>query len=121
MMFGDIGHGLMLFVLGLYLLTQKPDPKKPSGVDGLIAARYLILFMGFFALFNGLIYNDMMSIPLGIFTSCYLDKKGVLTKTRSSADCTYPFGIDPAWGVAKNKLSVYNSLKMKTSVIFGVA
>jgi len=38
-MFGDIGHGLMLFVLGLYLLTQKPDPKKPSAVDGLIAAR----------------------------------------------------------------------------------
>ena len=86
----------------------------------MFSLRYLIVFMGFFALYNGLIYNDMMSIPLSIFTSCYLDKKGVVNRYKYSSECTYPFGIDPAWGIAKNKLSIYNSLKMKTSVIFGV-
>lgn len=77
--------------------------------------------MGFFALFNGLIYNDFMSIPLNLLGSCYLDTKtNNILKHKTSKQCVYPFGVDPAWGVAKNKLGIYNSLKMKTSVIFGV-
>ncbi|EAR98594.1 V-ATPase A subunit 9-2 isotype of the V0 sector (macronuclear) [Tetrahymena thermophila SB210] len=121
MMFGDIGHGALLFTIGLYLMSCKIDPKRPSAMDGLVQARYLITLMGLFALYNGLIYNDFMSLPLNLFGSCYLlaDKNVVLTH-KTSKQCVYPFGIDPVWGVAKNKLSVYNSLKMKTSVVFGV-
>ncbi len=77
--------------------------------------------MGFFALFNGLIYNDFTSIALNMFGSCYVNPSMKLSNKPLSKSCVYPFGIDPVWGVAKNKLSVYNSLKMKTSVIFGVA
>ncbi len=33
---------------------------------------------------------------------------------------TIPFGVDGTWGGAPNMLQFYNSLKMKTSVIFGV-
>lgn len=29
-------------------------------------------------------------------------------------------GVDPAWIIASNELSIMNSLKMKLSVIFGV-
>lgn len=35
-------------------------------------------------------------------------------------DCVYPFGIDPAYMMGENDLPIYNSFKMKTSVILGV-
>jgi V-type H+-transporting ATPase subunit a len=32
----------------------------------------------------------------------------------------YPFGLDPVWGLANNRLTITNNIKMKLSVIFGV-
>lgn len=75
-MFGDIGHGykyiniksLLLFVFGLYLTTE--DAKK-SSFSSLTSMRYVILLIGFFACYNGLIYNDFLSMGLNLFGSCY--------------------------------------------------
>jgi len=39
---------------------------------------------------------------------------------RLSFDCTYPMGTDPIWGIATNRLTYVNGIKMKLSVIFGV-
>jgi len=39
---------------------------------------------------------------------------------RLSFDCNYPMGTDPIWGIASNKLTFINGIKMKLSVIFGV-
>lgn len=36
-------------------------------------------------------------------------------------DCVYKVGVDPTWYLAKNELTYMNSLKMKLSVILGVA
>ena len=36
-------------------------------------------------------------------------------------DCVYPFGIDPTWYGATKEINFINSLKMKLSVILGVA
>jgi len=36
-------------------------------------------------------------------------------------ECVYKFGFDPVWLMSTSDLSVYNSFKMKTSVILGIA
>ncbi len=71
-MFGDIGHGLLLFLFGIYLVTQRSEIiKQNSPLKPALPARYLLLFMGFFAFYCGWMYNDFLSFPLGIFGSCY--------------------------------------------------
>ena len=72
--------------------------------------------MGLFSTFTGLVYNDFMSIPLFLRDSCYDLKTG----RKLDATCVYPFGVDPAWYLAKNELTFFNSLKMKLAVILGV-
>ena len=71
-MFGDIGHGGLLFLFGLYLVLQHDEIKKGDNPLKLaLKVRYLLLFMGFFAFYCGWLYNDFLSIPLGIFGTCY--------------------------------------------------
>ena len=119
-MFGDIGHGLALFCFGILLCANHESFKDDPSMKMLDKARYLILGMGFFSFFAGLIYNDFLSVPLEMFNSCYeiIDHK--TGKTRKIPDCDYYFGLDHRWYVSHNELTYLNSLKMKTSVIFGV-
>lgn len=120
-MFGDIGHGGVLFLFGIFLcfkneaLREAKSPLKP-----LLEARYLLLVLGFFAFYCGFIYNDFFSIPFDLFGSCYKRIEGEEAAERHE-DCVYPFGLDPKWYIASNELSFFNSLKMKMAVIIGVA
>lgn len=119
-MFGDIGHGLLLFLIASYLCLKKDYIlQHHSYLFLLLKVRYMLLLMGFFATYCGLIYNDMMAMPLNLFGSCYTNNAAE-TATTLKTDCVYPFGIDPKWYVAKNELSFMNSLKMKLAVIYGV-
>ena len=72
-MFGDIGHGLLLFLFGCYLVYNNNTlSKEKSAISkGLSTARYLLLLMGFFAFFSGWMYNDFLSFPFNLFGSCY--------------------------------------------------
>lgn len=67
MMFGDIGHGSLLFLLGCYLVATH-DSKNP-GIFGFM--RYFVFTNGLAALYCGLIYNEFFSMKLNLFESCY--------------------------------------------------
>lgn len=79
-MYGDIGHGFFLFLFGIYLTHQSDNIARAKNhpLKAALPARYLLLFMGFFAFYCGWMYNDFLSIPLGIFGTCYEDVKIIL-------------------------------------------
>jgi V-type H+-transporting ATPase subunit a len=117
-MFGDIGHGLLLFLGSLYLVLNKDELSKNTMIKPILKARWLFLMMGFFAFYVGWIYNDFLSIPLGIFGSCFKNDGEEAVRIPG---CVYPFGVDPKWYVASNELTFFNSFKMKFAVIIGVS
>jgi V-type H+-transporting ATPase subunit a len=71
-MYGDVGHGMFLFLTGLTLVWNE---KKAEGVkrdelsEGLHVGRYMITMMGFFAVYAGMVYNDCFSLGLNLFKS----------------------------------------------------
>jgi V-type H+-transporting ATPase subunit a len=117
-MFGDIAHGLLLFLFATYLCQFNEGIKKSgSMLSALLPARHLFLMMGMFATFCGLCYNDFMSIPLEIFgDSCFPENSD-----RPIEGCIYPIGIDPRWYRSSSAITYVNSVKMKISVIIAVS
>jgi V-type H+-transporting ATPase subunit a len=129
MMYGDIGHGVLLFSFGLWAVWSADSFR--YSVPVLYTSRYMIVMMGFFSIYAGFLYNDFFSIGLNIFGTRW--REGVKDANSNSVtfepmyDITnsggagpYPFGVDPVWHGSQNELLFMNSLKMKTSVIFGV-
>jgi len=120
-MFGDIGHGFILLCFGIYLCFNHESMKNDPDYRMIDKARYIILIMGFFAFFAGLVYNDFLSIPFQYSQSCWEIINTKTGETRRIPGCEYYFGIDHRWIVSHNELTFINSLKMKTSVILGVS
>jgi V-type H+-transporting ATPase subunit a len=119
-MFGDIGHGLLLFLAGLYLVMNFEKLQHSPSFKQILKIRWLFLLMGFFAFYVGWIYNDFLSVPINLFGSCYKNDFYKEIAVRKEG-CVYPFGIDPKWYVASNELTFFNSFKMKFAVIIGVS
>jgi len=131
-MFGDVGHGSMVLMIGIYALWKADELK--SSLPELYKARFIIFMMGFFATYVGFLYNDFFSVGLTLFDSRWVagqPKNNVVTYEPASffdplnsggegKGGPYPFGVDPAWHGAQNELVYMNSLKMKLSVILGV-
>lgn len=120
-MFGDVGHGILitLFSLSLILLEKVIAKAKLNEIVIMIFdGRYLLFVMGLFSIFTGLLYNECFALPFNFFwmSAWEFNASGASTKLT----WTYPFGVDPAWFKASNKLLFYNSLKMKMSIILGV-
>uniref|UniRef100_A0A8C7P137 V-type proton ATPase subunit a n=1 Tax=Oncorhynchus mykiss TaxID=8022 RepID=A0A8C7P137_ONCMY len=130
-MFGDLGHGVLMTCAALYLVlresrlvAQKNDNEMFSMV---FAGRYIILLMGVFSIYTGIIYNDCFSKSLNLFGSGWsvrpmFDPRVLQLDpaVRGVFNGPYPIGIDPIWNIATNKLTFLNSFKMKMSVILGV-
>ncbi|KAG0055134.1 H(+)-transporting V0 sector ATPase subunit a [Gryganskiella cystojenkinii] len=126
-MFGDVGHGFLVFLLGLWLVMNE---RKLAHVDGemfgmMFGGRYIVLLMGAFSVFTGMMYNDIFSRVLPFFQSGWVfnipeDYDGKTTIVAQPNGNIYPFGIDYAWHGTENYLLFTNSYKMKMSVILGV-
>ena len=122
-MFGDIGHGGLVFILST-LVVLFPGFFTNLGLGGVVRMRYLLFMLGMFSFFSGLCYNDFMSIPLELpHGSCYetIEVAEGRPMVELKEDCVYPIGFDPKWYMSSNGLTYMNSMKMKLSVIFGVA
>lgn len=128
-MFGDWGHGICLLLATLVFIFREKklaSQKLDDITEMTFGGRYVILLMALFSIYTGLIYNEFFSVPFEIFgrsayacrdLSCSEATTVGLIKVRD----TYPFGVDPVWHGTRSELPFLNSLKMKMSILLGVA
>ncbi|XP_076422625.1 V-type proton ATPase 116 kDa subunit a 4 isoform X2 [Peromyscus maniculatus bairdii] len=142
-MFGDCGHGMVMLMAALWMVLNERRLLAQKSTNEIwntfFNGRYLILLMGVFSIYTGLIYNDCFSKSFNIFGSSWsvqpMFRNGtwnahVMEKSQYLqldpaipgvySGNPYPFGIDPIWNLASNKLTFLNSYKMKMSVILGI-
>ncbi|XP_036991289.2 V-type proton ATPase 116 kDa subunit a 3 [Artibeus jamaicensis] len=141
-MFGDVGHGLLMFLFALAMVLAEDRPAVKSAKNEIwrtfFSGRYLLLLMGLFSIYTGFVYNECFSRATVIFPSgwsvaamanqsgwsdTFLAEHPLLALDPNVTGVflgPYPFGIDPIWSLAVNHLSFLNSFKMKMSVILGV-
>lgn len=113
MMFGDMGHGSVLFIIAATLVFGN-ESFKGTVPAALLSARYLLLLMGIMATYAGFIYNEYFAITTNFFGSCYNMnhvesveymeaqqlQNGTVVSTetkefvwrRNQNKCVYPFG-----------------------------
>lgn len=146
-MFGDLGHGMIMLLAALFFVLREDWLRKKKIKDEIFntffEGRYIILLMGIFSVHAGFMYNDCFAKSFNIFGSSWrnpyaqhsletwenqsikMDKDILLEMPPDKAFLDergpYFFGVDPIWNVAENKLNFLNSLKMKLSVIIGIA
>ncbi|PNT47491.1 hypothetical protein POPTR_002G028600v4 [Populus trichocarpa] len=128
-MFGDWGHGICLLLATLYFIFREKklsSQKLGDIMEMAFSGRYVIMMMAIFSIYTGLIYNEFFSVPFELFglsaygcrdQSCGDASTAGLVKVRA----TYPFGLDPKWHGTRSELPFLNSMKMKMSILFGVA
>ena len=118
-MFGDVGHGSLLLLLGIWSVTQGEALKTKFPI--LYYVKYLVLSMGIAAVYAGFMYSEFFSIGLNLFGSSF-DCSATTGECVKAPDYgAYIFGLDPGWMESGNMLLYVNSLKMKLAVILGVA
>ncbi|VDD95947.1 unnamed protein product, partial [Enterobius vermicularis] len=139
-MFGDCGHGFIMFFAALWFIYKEKQIEAARVADEIFNTffngRYLIFLMGCFSIYTGMIYNDVFSKSFNLFGSAWRNPFKLTnylapeTEFMLSPEYAYynvshgPYyvGVDPIWNLAdNNKLSFLNSMKMKLSVIIGIA
>ncbi len=127
-MFGDCGHGLLMTCAAVAMIRFERSLQK-SKLNELVAmafyGRYIMLLMGVFSIYTGLIYNDAFSKSLSLFQSQWEWPKdfenGQAHKAELRGTYRYPFGLDWRWHGSDNELLFSNSYKMKLAILMGWA
>lgn len=127
-MFGDVGHGALVTMVSAAMIfwEQKLQRTKLDELSYMaFYGRYIMLMMGLFSMYTGLIYNDIFSRPLTIFSSQWqwLEdiEAGKIIEASLKDGHRYPIGLDWNWHGAENSLLFSNSMKMKMSILLGWA
>ena len=121
-MFGDLGHGILMLLFAAYMVVNERalGAAKLDEITGMMfGGRYIILPMALFSIYTGLLYNECFSCPMTLFGGSNYDYAEGNVPTWNGK--TYAFGLDPAWHGTKGELPFTNSMKMKMSIIMGVA
>merc|ERR1719158_2482106 len=141
-MFGDAGHGIIMLVAALWMIIKEKSLESKRDISEIFniffGGRYIIFLMSVFSIYTGLIYNDIFSKSVNLFGSHWSAKNMTFTASESNplmmgaphmldpkdtsmfTSDAYPFGLDPAWQSATNKIGFLNTYKMKISLIFGI-
>ncbi|KAG4386738.1 hypothetical protein GLYMA_11G113400v4 [Glycine max] len=128
-MFGDWGHGICLLLAALYFIIREKklsSQKLDDITEMTFGGRYVILLMAIFSIYTGFIYNEFFSVPFAIFAPSAYDCRDLSCRDATTVGLikvrdTYPFGVDPVWHGTRSELPFLNSLKMKMSILLGVA
>ncbi|CAL1353636.1 unnamed protein product [Linum trigynum] len=128
-MFGDWGHGICLLLATLVFIARekKLSSQKLGDITEMaFGGRYVILMMSVFSIYTGLIYNEFFSVPFELFGRSAYDCRDPYCRDSTTIGLikvrdTYPFGVDPVWHGTRSELPFLNSLKMKMSILLGVA
>lgn len=127
-MFGDFGHGAIMTMCAVAMIFWERKLQKTK-LDELtymaFYGRYIMLMMGLFSMYTGLIYNDIFSKSFTIFKSQWQwpedIQQGQTVEATLRDGYRFPFGLDWNWHEAENSLLFSNSMKMKMSIVLGWA
>ena len=126
-MFGDLGHGFLMFCAAVAMIYwEKPLKKVRDEIFSMAYyGRYIMLMMGIYSMYTGLIYNDIFSRSMSLFKSGWEwhlpegYKEGDSISAVKVEGHRYPFGLDYMWHGSENDLLFANSYKMKLSILMG--
>lgn len=75
-MFGDAGHGLLMFLAGFALVWKEQQiiaSKSSNEIFNMFfSGRYIILLMGLFSIYTGMLYNDVFAKSLNLFGTSWI-------------------------------------------------